>query len=53
MWVVRGGEATQRKLQLGDSNFEFVEVLEGLLPGERVIVSNMDNFKNRKKVKVK
>ena len=53
MWVVSGGEATQRKLQLGDSNFEYVEVLDGLYPGERVIVSNMDRFNNRKKVKVR
>ena len=53
MWVVKGNEATPRKLQLGDSNYEYVEVLEGLTPGERVIVSNMDKHKNRKKVKVK
>jgi HlyD family secretion protein len=53
LWVVRAGEATQRKLRLGDSNYEFVEVLEGLSPGEQVIVSNMDNYKNRKKIKVK
>ena len=53
MWVLDGGEATLRKLRLGDSNYEYVEVLEGLAPGEQVIVSNMDNFKNRNKVKVK
>ena len=53
LWVVRGGEAIPRKLRLGDSNYEYVEVLEGLSPGEQVIVSNMDNYKNRKKVKVK
>jgi HlyD family secretion protein len=53
LWIVRGGEATQRKLRLGDSNYEYVEVLEGLAPGEQVIVSNMDNYKNRNKIKVK
>jgi HlyD family secretion protein len=53
LWVVSGGEATQRKLRLGDSNFEYVEVLEGLAAGEKVIVSNMDSYKNRKKIKVK
>ena len=53
MWVVSGGEATQRNLRLGDSNFEYVEALEGLTAGERVIISNMDKFRNRKKVKVK
>ena len=53
MWVVRDGVATQRKLQLGDSNFEYVEVLENLMPGEQVIVSNMDNYKNQRSIKVK
>ena len=53
MWVVRGGEATPRKLLLGDSNYEYVEVLEGLSAGEQVIVSNMENYKNRKKIIVK
>ena len=53
LWVVSGGEATLRKLQLGDSNFEYVEVLEGLAAGEQVIVSNMDRFRNHKRVKVK
>jgi HlyD family secretion protein len=53
LWVVHGGEATPRKLRLGDSNYEYVEVLEGLSPGEHVVVSNMDNYKNRKKIKVK
>jgi HlyD family secretion protein len=53
MWVVRGGEASLRKLHLGDSNYEYVEVLEGLASGEEVIVSNMDNYKNRNRIKVK
>ncbi len=53
LWVVDGGEAIPRKVRLGDSNFEYVEVLDGLAAGEQVIVSNMDSYKNRKKVKVK
>jgi HlyD family secretion protein len=53
MWVVRNGEAEPRTIRLGDSNFEYVEVLEGLAPGEQVIVSNMDDYSNRKRVKVK
>ena len=53
MWIVQDGVATQRKIRLGDSNFEYVEVLENLMPGEQVIVSNMDNYKSQKKIKVK
>ncbi len=53
LWMVQGSEAIPRKVRLGDSNFEYVEVLEGLVAGEQVIVSNMDHYKNRKKIKVK
>lgn len=53
MWVVRGDEATLRKLLLGDSNYEYVEVLEGLANGEQVIVSNMEGYENLKRIKVK
>ena len=40
-------------LQLGDSNFEFVEVVSGLNPGDKVVVSDMTNYKNKNKLKVK
>lgn len=46
-------EIVKRKVQLGDSNFEFVEVLSGLKPGERVVVSDMSQYKNKSKLKVK
>lgn len=43
----------QRKVRLGDSNFEYVEVVEGLQAGDRVVISNMNEFKNKKSIKVK
>lgn len=46
-------EIVKRKVQLGDSNFEFVEVVSGLKPGDRVVVSDMSNYKNKNKLKVK
>lgn len=46
-------EIVKRKVQLGDSNFEFVEVLSGLQPGDRVVVSDMTQYKNKSKLKVK
>lgn len=42
----------QRKVRLGDSNFEYVEVVEGLQPGDRVVISNMSEFKNKKTIRV-
>ena len=38
-------EIVKRKVQLGDSNFEFVEVASGLQPGDQVVVSDMSNYK--------
>lgn len=46
-------EIVKRKVQLGDSNFEFVEVISGLQPGDRVVVSDMSQYKNKAKLKVK
>jgi HlyD family secretion protein len=46
-------ELVKRKVKLGDSNFEYVEVVEGLQPGDQVVVSDMSNFKNKSKLKVK
>ena len=40
-------EIVKRKVQLGDSNFEFVEVASGLQPGDQVVVSDMSNYKNK------
>lgn len=46
-------EIVKRKVQLGDSNFEFVEVISGLEPGEEVVINDMSNYKNKSKLKVK
>ena len=46
-------ELTKRKVQLGDSNFEHVEVVSGLQPGDRVVVSDMSQYKNKNKLKLK
>lgn len=46
-------EIIKRKVQLGDSNFEYVEVVSGLQPSDKVVVSDMSNYKNKSKLKVK
>lgn len=46
-------EIVKRKVQLGDSNFEYVEVLKGLKPGDQIVVSDMSQYKNKNKLKVK
>ncbi|MEE4117328.1 MAG: HlyD family efflux transporter periplasmic adaptor subunit [Marinilabiliaceae bacterium] len=46
-----GEFATKREIRLGEQNPMYYEILEGLQPGEKVIVSNYDSFgKNEKLV---
>jgi len=53
LFVVNGDQLLKRKVQLGDSNFEYVEVTSGLLPGDEVVVSDMSNYKEKNKLKLK
>ena len=46
-------EIVKRKVQLGDSNFEYVGVISGLKPGDKVVVSDMSSYKNKNKLKLK
>lgn len=46
-------EIVKCKVQLGDSNFEYVEVISGLKPGDKVVVSDMSSYKNKNKLKLK
>ena len=41
VFVVAGGRAVRRTVRLGDSNFDFVQVLGGLRAGEEIVVSDM------------
>lgn len=47
------GQLERRIIRLGDSNYEYVEVLNGLQPGEQVVISDMQDFKDRSFVKLK
>ncbi len=46
-------ELEKRTVQLGESNFEYVEVLSGLQPGEEVVVSDMNQYRNKNTLKLK
>lgn len=43
----------RRSVSLGDSNFDFVEVKSGIRPGEKVVVSDMASYKDKKSIKIK
>lgn len=48
-----GDMAEKRKVRIGRQNPRYYEVLEGLNPGEKVIVSDYENFGNADKLKLK
>ena len=41
-----------RKVILGVSNFDYVEVISGLKPGERIVISDMSDYKTQEKLKL-
>lgn len=53
LFVVNGEQLLKRKVQLGDSNYEYVEVISGLQPGDQVVVSDMASYKDKNKLKIK
>ena len=52
LFVINGDQLLKRKVQLGDSNYEYVEVVSGLQPGDEVIVSDMSAYKDKNKLKI-
>ena len=52
LFVVNGNQLLKRKVQLGDSNVEYVEVVSGLQEGDQVIVSDMNAYKDKNKLKI-
>ncbi|WP_165157024.1 efflux RND transporter periplasmic adaptor subunit [Parabacteroides sp. ZJ-118] len=53
LFVVDGDRLVKRKVRLGDSNFEYVEAVEGLEAGDEVVVSDMTSFKEKNTLKLR
>ena len=53
MYVVRGNKAYRTKILFGDANFDYVEVMEGLQAGEKVIVTDIAEKYTREEIKVR
>lgn len=51
-WVVNGSTATRRPVQFGVSSLGEVEIIQGLQPGERVVVSGTDLFGDAERVSI-
>lgn len=53
IFVVNNSRAERRSVHTGLSNFDFVELKDGVKPGDMVITSDMTEFKNSKELTVK
>lgn len=47
------GHLVKRKVTLGDSNYESVEVKSGLVPGDSVVTSDMSDYRKNNTLKIK
>jgi HlyD family secretion protein len=52
VFVLKNGVAERRAIKTGLSNFNYVEILSGLKPGDEVITSDMGDFKNTKTITI-
>lgn len=48
-----GSEVEKRKVKLGDSNYEYVEVLDGVNPGEEVVTADMSTYRDKNRLKLR
>ena len=53
LFVLEGNVLTPREVKLGECNYDYIEVVEGLEEGEQVVVSDMSKYKGKEKLKVK
>ena len=52
VYVVQDGTAVRRPARIGATSVSAVEVLEGLQPGERVVIAGTDNFEDAERVRI-
>jgi len=52
IFVVNNGKAERRTVHIGLANFDYVEIKDGVKPGDVVITSDMSGFKNSKEVQI-
>jgi HlyD family secretion protein len=53
LFIVKDGIAERRTVRTGMTNFDFVELLDNVKPGDVVITSDMSEFKNAKIITIK
>ena len=45
--------AVRRSIRVGDGNRDYVGILDGLKPGDKIIISDTEHYSNKNKLKIK
>jgi HlyD family secretion protein len=53
VFVIRGDTAVKTPVKIGIASFDFYEVMEGLIEGDEVIISDMTDYLHMKEAKLK
>ncbi|HEX3006711.1 MAG TPA: efflux RND transporter periplasmic adaptor subunit [Bacteroidales bacterium] len=53
LFILKEGEALRRTVKLGEGNFDYIEVLEGIKAGDEVIISDMEDRMHMQRIRVK
>jgi len=53
IFIVKGDIAIRRRVTVGASNFDYVEIKNDVLPGDEIIISDMSDYIHRSEVKIK
>ena len=53
IFVLKNGKAERREVKTGLSNFDFIEIVSGIRPGEQVITSDMSNYEHAREIVIK
>jgi len=53
IYVLKNGIAYRRDVEVGLSNFDYVEIKSGLAKGENVILTDMSQFENLEEITIK
>lgn len=51
-YVMDGGVAVRRPIQVGGTSVSAVEILSGLKPGDRVVIAGTDTFDNAERISI-
>jgi HlyD family secretion protein len=53
IFVLKDGRAIRKTINIGSSNFDYVELKDGVRPGDVLIISDMKQFKDLSEIEVK